>query len=260
MTSDVISVSKRKTKFDVIVNLRNNEVWNLINNNSWEEYTFNILDRFLNKKHNYLDIGAWVGPTVLYGAHLAKHVYAIEPDPIAFQELNKNLTLNPSISSNITSINAALAEKTGTTNLYIRSEYGDSTPSLIPTISDNSCTVDCITIHELINKYNIKDLSLIKIDIEGSEYSLIPSMKKFLELEKTTLYLSLHPPFLRENLRRQYTCTNELEYNYNKINKNLIENLQMYKYIYDVHGNLVNEEILLNEINFKEFLFTNECL
>jgi len=34
----------------------------------------------------------------------------------------------------------------------------------------------------------------------------------------------------------------------------------MYKYIYDVHGNLVNEEILLNEINFKEFLFTNECL
>ncbi|PGV59428.1 methyltransferase FkbM [Bacillus cereus] len=260
MTSDVMSVSKRKTKFDVIVNLRNTEVWNLINKNSWEEYTFNILDRFLNKNHNYLDIGAWVGPTVLYGAHLAKHVYAVEPDPIAFQELNKNLTLNPSISSNITSINAALAEKTGTTNLYIRSEYGDSTPSLIPTISDNSCTVDCITIHELINKYNIKDLSLIKIDIEGSEYSLIPSMKKFLELEKTTLYLSLHPPFLRENLRRQYTCTNELEYNYNKINKNLIENLQMYKYIYDVHGNLVNEEILLNEINFKEFLFTNECL
>ena len=255
-----MSVSKRKAKFDVMVNLRNTEVWTLINKNGWEEYTFNILDRFLNKNHNYLDIGAWVGPTVLYGAHLAKHVYAVEPDPIAFRELNENLTLNSSIFSNITSINAALAEKTGITNLYIRSEYGDSTPSLIPTISDNSCTVDCITIHELINTHNIKDLSLIKIDIEGSEYSLIPSMREFLELEKTTLYLSLHPPFLRENLHRQYTCTNELEYNYNKINENLIKNLQMYKYIYDVHGNLVNEEILLNEINFKEFLFTNECL
>ncbi|MES9663777.1 methyltransferase FkbM [Bacillus cereus] len=260
MSNNVISISKRKAKFDVVVNPRNAAVWDLINKNSWEEHTFNILDKFLNENHNYLDIGAWVGPTVLYGAHLAKHVYAIEPDPVAFEELNENLTLNSPISSKVTPINNALSEKTGTTNLYIRSEYGDSTPSLIPTISDNSCTVDCITIHELINKYNIKDLSFIKIDIEGSEYSLIPSMKEFLELEKTTLYLSLHPPFLRENLHRQYTCRNELEYNYNKINKNLLENLRMYKYIYDAHGNLVNEEVLLNEVNFKEFLFTNECL
>lgn len=94
------------------------------------------MDRFLNENHNYLDIGAWVGPTVLYGAHLAKHVYAVEPDPVAFGEWNENLTLNSPISSKVTPVNAALSEKTGTTNLYIRSEYGDSTPSLIPTISD----------------------------------------------------------------------------------------------------------------------------
>lgn len=260
MTNDVMSISKRKVNFDVVINPHSAAVWNLINVNSWEESTFNIMDRFLNENHNYLDIGAWVGPTVLYGAHLAKHVYAVEPDPVAFGELNTNLTLNSSISSKVTLINAALSEKTGTTNLYIRSEYGDSTPSLIPTISDNSCTIDCITIHDLINKYNIKELSLIKIDIEGSEYSLIPSMKEFLELEKTPLYLSLHPAFLRENLHRQYTCRNELEYNYDKINRNLIENLRMYKYIYNTRGNLVNEEVLLNEVNFTEFLFTNECL
>ncbi|MBJ8072621.1 hypothetical protein BWGOE3_22330 [Bacillus mycoides] len=260
MTNDVISISKREAMFDVVASPQSAMVWDLIKNNSWEESTFNILDRFLNEHNSYLDIGAWVGPTVLYGANLAKHVYAVEPDPVAFEELNENLTLNTQISSKVTPINAALSEKTGTANLYIRSAYGDSTPSLIPTISDNSCTVDCTTVHELIHKHNIKDLNFIKIDVEGSEYSLIPSMKEFLELEKTTLYLSLHPPFLRENLNRQYTCENEFKYNYDKINKNLIESLRMYRYIYDAHGKLVNEEVLLNEVHFREFLFTNECL
>ncbi|WP_433773805.1 FkbM family methyltransferase [Bacillus wiedmannii] len=258
MTNGIIPISKRKVKFDVVANQHTSTVWNLINNNGWEECTFNIMDRFLNENHSYLDIGAWIGPTVLYGANLAKHGYAIEPDPVAFGELHKNLTLNPQISSKITPINAALSEKTGTTNLYIRSAYGDSTPSLIPTLSDHSCTVNCITIQDIIHTHNIKDLNFIKIDVEGSEYSLIPSMKQFLELEQPTLYLSIHPPFLKENLRRKYTSDDEFSYHYNKINRNLIDSLQMYKYLYDAHGNLVNEDTLLNEVHFREFLFTNE--
>ncbi|MES5943912.1 MULTISPECIES: FkbM family methyltransferase [unclassified Bacillus cereus group] len=260
MTHNIMSIVKRNAKFNIIASSNSIEAWNLINNNKWEEYTFNILDKFLNKDSNYLDIGAWVGPTVLYAANLAKHVYAIEPDPIAFQELNNNLHLNPLVSPKITLIQAALSPQTGTTNLYKGNEYGDSTSSLIPANSDHACVVNCITIDELITTYNIKNLNLIKIDIEGSEYKLIPSMKKFLEIKKPTLYLSLHPPFLRKTLIQQYTCKNELEYNYNKINKNLIESLHMYKYIYDINGNRINKEKLLNETNFQEFLFTNENL
>lgn len=260
MTKDVMSVHKRKTTFDVVVNPRNASVWDRINHNSWEEYTFNILDRFLNKNHNYLDIGAWIGPTVLYGAHLAKHVYAVEPDPVAFRELNENLNLNSALSSKVTTVPAALSKKSGTANLYVRSEFGDSSSSLIPTKSDTSCSVECITIAELIKKYAIQDLSLIKIDIEGSEYSLIPSMKEYLEAEKPALYLSIHPEFLKENLIRQYTSQEKLEYKYRKITRNLIKNLRMYKYIYDTSGNLVSEETILNEATFKEYLFTNESL
>ncbi|PEM05402.1 methyltransferase FkbM [Bacillus cereus] len=260
MTDDILSILKRNITFNIIPSSNSRTAWNLINNNSWEEYTFNILDKFLDEHHSYLDIGAWVGPTVLYGANLAKHVYAIEPDPIAFQELKKNLDLNPSISSKITLVHAALSSQTGTINLYKGNEYGDSTSSLIPGNSVHSCIVNCMTIDELITTYNIKHFNFIKIDIEGSEYSLIPSMQKFLEIEKPTLYLSIHPPFLRKTLNRKYTCQQELELEceYNKINKRLVESLYMYKYIYDKNGNLTNEEKLLNETNFQEFLFTNE--
>jgi hypothetical protein len=66
---------------------------------NWEESTFTIFDRFLNTNSSYLDVGAWIGPTILYGAQKAEHVYAIEPDPVAYQELTRNLQLNPSLTS-----------------------------------------------------------------------------------------------------------------------------------------------------------------
>lgn len=46
--------------------------------------------KYCNKENTYIDIGAWIGPTVLYGACVSKHVYAIEPDPAAVSQLKKN--------------------------------------------------------------------------------------------------------------------------------------------------------------------------
>src|SRR6267143_3643123 len=65
--------------------------WRDLQKGKWEPSTFTIFDKFLNKQHSYIDIGAWWGPTVLYGCQLARHCYAVEPDPIAFQELKNNV-------------------------------------------------------------------------------------------------------------------------------------------------------------------------
>ena len=70
------------------------EFWQLFNANCWEVPTFSILDTFLNEESNYLDIGAWIGPTVLYASKIAKQCYAIEPDPYASFLLQANLSLN----------------------------------------------------------------------------------------------------------------------------------------------------------------------
>ncbi|TCP70105.1 FkbM family methyltransferase [Baia soyae] len=252
------SVSKRTAQFNVIASPHSELVWNLMGSNGWEEHTFNILDRFLSVDHTYLDIGAWVGPTALYGAHLSKHVYAIEPDQVAFAEFKQNLDLNPLLSSKTTPINAALSGKSETINLYSNGAFGNSMSSIMPTGSDDSYTVEGITISDLMNKYNINDLNFIKMDVEGSEYFLVPAMEEFLESEKPTLYLSFHPPFLIGNLHREYPDVNEANNKFNEINRNLLEILRMYKYIYDVHGNSVSEEIVLNERHHREFVFSNE--
>jgi hypothetical protein len=167
--------------------------------------------------------------------------------------------LNPSIASKVTCINAALAEKSGDINLYMRHHFGDSTSSLIPTISNNHCKVKSITIDDLITQNNIKEVNFVKMDIEGGEYSLIPFLHEFLKTQKPTLYLSLHPGFFNENVNLIPNKSNDSSSQLNIQTEKLLDNLHFYKYIYDIFGNPVDREAVLNVTYTGEFIFTNEC-
>ncbi len=116
MSLSYINIRQRGVNFQVHDTPLFQGFWN--NFYKWEPDTFDIFDRFLNKQYSYLDIGAWIRPTVLYGVNRAKHVYAIEPDPIAYRELLKNIQLNPGISSNVTCIPEALDDKRGPIKLF----------------------------------------------------------------------------------------------------------------------------------------------
>jgi FkbM family methyltransferase len=259
LSSSTWHIAKNGNHFEVISNPKTGWLWYEIFNNNWEEATFKIFDRFLSPEHAYLDIGAWIGPTVLYGAHRARHVYGIEPDPVAYAELMTNLSLNPSLAHRITCIHAALADKPGTANLYIRYEFGDSTSSLIPTLSDkNYCQVRSITIHELIAEHVIQHLNFIKMDIEGGEYSLIPTLHEFLKAQRPTLYLSLHPHFLSEHVNLQ-SANDHISTNQPHIQtEQLLDSLQFYKYIYDINGNVVDRDAVLSVTKTGEFVFSDE--
>ena len=66
----------------------------------WEQDTFHIFEYYKNyKKGIYIDIGAWIGPTVLYCANIYKKVIALEPDPIALSRLKKNISASFKICS-----------------------------------------------------------------------------------------------------------------------------------------------------------------
>jgi FkbM family methyltransferase len=255
---NTLNITKNGVNFQVLVNPKNISVWNCIPRNMWEEHTFRIFDRFLSHDHSYIDFGAWVGPTVLYGAHRAKHVYGMEPDPVAYQELVANISLNPTIASKITCLNAALSEKPGHIKLYMRSEFGDSSSSLIPTLADtNYCIVKAMTILEFITENQIRDMNFIKMDIEGGEYFLIPHLQRFLELQKPTLYLSVHPKFLGEHIQLKQNDAPFLEPE--AYTRTLLESLRSYKYIYDPSGNRVDEDAVYQIETNSEFLFTDEC-
>ena len=76
--------------------------WDVVQNGQWEPKTFAIIERHCSPDHVFIDIGAWIGPTTLFAAGIAKHVYAVEPDPVSVVALKKNIALNAGFSHKIT--------------------------------------------------------------------------------------------------------------------------------------------------------------
>ncbi len=72
--------------------------WDALAAGAWEPAFFSLLHHFLRRGGQYIEIGAWVGPTALFAATLASRVHALEPDPAAFRELASNFALNPALA------------------------------------------------------------------------------------------------------------------------------------------------------------------
>jgi len=187
----IIEITKNERPF--LVHEYTRPFWQKLQKGLWERETFEVLDKFLNPNHLYVDVGSWIGPTVLYGAQTAKRSYALEPDPVAFAQLRANVNLNPKLASKIELHNYAIAEKNGQIRLGNRNQLGDSMTGVLFANAPNSFLTDAITLEEFFERNDIKDCNLIKIDIEGGEVSVIPQSKDFFRRTKIPLYLSLHP-------------------------------------------------------------------
>jgi FkbM family methyltransferase len=172
--------------------------WDRVERGDWEPHTFNVFDRFLDAEHSYIDAGAWIGPTVLYGAHLARHCYALEPDPVAFARLQENVLLNPALQERITPSPQCLTSASGPVNLWNQTSPagGDSMSSLLFAGSAVTWQVFGVTIERFVAEHGIRDCSFLKIDIEGGEFELLPAMADYLAEHRPTVYLALHPLFL----------------------------------------------------------------
>jgi len=171
--------------------------WQEVNKGIWEGSTFRIFDRFLDPRHSYIDIGAWIGPTLLYGCQLSRTVYGLEPDPIAFAELDRNVSMNKPLTDNIHLVNACIAPKSGEVALGSRGAGGDSTSSLLFARKRTHWTVRGWQFEDFIREYAVTDCNFIKMDIEGGEYEILPTMSEYLQEHRPTLHLSMHPLYLK---------------------------------------------------------------
>ncbi|MEX0317279.1 MAG: FkbM family methyltransferase [Ruegeria sp.] len=174
--------------------------WRKASTGNWEPETFAVLDRYLSPDRDYLDIGAWIGPTVLYGARKARHVWCFEPDPTAYRHLAWNLDLNS--IQNVSAFGVALSEGFGVARMAsVRGEPGDSTSSLL---HDGAHGTDALTIDwdRFAGSIDLSGVSLVKMDIEGAEFSVLPTLLPWLREHRPALYLSTHAPFLAADERR----------------------------------------------------------
>jgi FkbM family methyltransferase len=178
------TIRKGSATFDVEVT-EESSFWDFYETPDWEPCTVAIFEERLRPGTRYLDLGAYIGPTVLYAAALGCDVVALEPDPAVFAELQRNVALNPALAARIELSPVALALDDGRAPLHVgagslASLLGEGSTVAVPTVSPETLAAQ------------VGEVDFVKIDVEGAEYLFLPRLVEALR-GRPAIYLSTHP-------------------------------------------------------------------
>lgn len=202
-------ITKNATKFNVAPsNEYFNSFWSEVEGNTWENHTFKALDDHLNKNSYIIDVGAWIGPITLYAASVGCKVYAFEPDPVAHAELKNNLSVNQLLVPKVDLHQMCISDSNGLVSFgNVKARWGNSGSSMLSGsgfVTDLDCDqrgnwqvqtqVEAITLDTFFANKHINKCDFVKIDIEGGEIKVMPSLINIIEKYMPVLYLSMHAP------------------------------------------------------------------
>ncbi len=202
INEQLLLITKRGRSFKVC-DTPNRSFWGKVQACEWEETTFDIIDRYVDSRVIYVDVGTWIGPTVLYAAQAADQTFAFEPDPIAHLEMGANLLLNKDAdwAKRVTLSQLAIAPYSGTLAFGNRANGGDSTSSVLFAQHKTSWRVEATTLDQVFQRAGFSGRNIfLKIDIEGGEFDLVPTLRDLLVKENVVLFLSIHTTFLAASL------------------------------------------------------------
>ena len=186
------------------------------------EKELSIISSFKNSKRDAVDVGVYRG---IYSYKLSqefKHVYSFEPNPLIYPYLKKNLT---KIIKNMSLQNLAISDNNGEINLKIPSRR----KSIFKTNYEELYKLGCATIHKQnkIQNYNSfkvkkiklddilknKDISFIKIDVEGHEKEVINGSKNIIINNRPTLLVEIEERHSNYPVNETIKFINNLGYN-----------------------------------------------
>jgi len=228
------TITKADTTFRVADDERYREFWDWYESGAWEPDTLAVFERFLRPGARYLDLGAWIGPTVLLAAQTAASVVCVEPDPVAREELERNLDLNPDARTKTTVVAAAAGAADGTVVLNAGGGPGASTSSVVRSVGrGESWYVPQVAATALLRDAGIGHGDLVKVDVEGAEYEIVPALAPELTQKRPHLYVSFHPNlvFDKTSVRTRLASGRRAL----RLNRRLLRTLLVYRrhYVWD---------------------------
>lgn len=174
--------------------------WDRVAADRWEPGTRRLLDALVDASTLFVDLGAWVGPTTLQAAARGAAVVAVEADPAALDQLGRNLAANPQLAARVTVVPKAIHPSAGTVTFGARRKPGDSMSSLLLAGSaDTTWQAEAVTPAALAALLPEAPRRVVKIDLEGAEYALLPAISPLLAHEDVSVIASFHPRVLSES-------------------------------------------------------------
>ena len=201
------------------------------------EKELSIIDHFKDKSKDAIDVGVYRG---VYSYKLSKEfnqIHSFEPNPLLFPYLNRYLT---KIIPNMTLYNYALSNKNELTNLKIPHRG----KSIFKNNFEEIYKLGCATIHETnnfekFNNYEVeckklddvikdKEISFIKIDVEGHELSVIEGANNIINKYKPTLLVEIEEKHTKKPILNTINQIKEFGYKVyffkNKQMKEILDN------------------------------------
>lgn len=170
------------------------QFWDLVAERVWEPGTLAVIERLMSPGSTYIDIGAWIGPTVLWAAAAGATVVAFEPDPVAYDELQRNLSLNPDLATRVTTRAIAVFDHEGSMSLSADAHGLGRSVSTLMRQDSASATVSVPTAdgRRIAESPEFAACGLLKIDIEGGEYRLLRRLAPYLRTHRPSLLVAVH--------------------------------------------------------------------
>jgi FkbM family methyltransferase len=180
--------------------------------NKYEPDVTAAIERLCRPGFTVLDIGANVGSHTL---RLARNVgesgkvCAFEPTDYAYKKLLHNISLNP--FKNITPVQVVLSDK----NLLRQSiRFRSSWPTGGGGAIQKESVVDFIRLDDWCRSKKLEHVDLIKLDVDGNEYSVIMGAESLLNRQRPLIIMEVWGPNFSEESKNPFIALMKMGYKF----------------------------------------------
>jgi FkbM family methyltransferase len=210
----------------------------------YENENFEFLKQHCKPGAVVIDIGAHIGLFSVVASKIVGEngkVYAFEPSPTTYAFLQKTIQLNKA-NNVIETFQKAVSSAAGTTKFYISDDVIANSNSLVSYLEDRELKgIDILltTVDVFAEEKKIKQLSFIKIDVEGAEYDTLRGAERILKTLRPYCMVGIHPEAIQakgDTVEGIYNFIKECNYRILVDNKELTkEQLLGNKGLIDLH-------------------------
>ncbi|SHE33297.1 FkbM family methyltransferase [Schwartzia succinivorans] len=160
-------------------------------------FVYNSWDFYINKKCTVIDIGMNIGLASLFFANMniVDEVYGYEPFPMTYEDALNNFKLNPTISRKIQALNYGLSDIDSTLTCLYNPEYTTNmrtdNEKRKHGFNEISVNIQLKDSYEVLKDIlNTDKITVLKLDCEGAEYSIMRRLDESGLLAKIDMILA----------------------------------------------------------------------
>lgn len=148
-----------------------------------------------------VDLGANIGAFALFAAEHCKasRIIAVEPFPSTFARLQQMLQENQ-LEERIRTVQVAIGSSAGYVRMNAQANGHTYARRVVEHGLSETLEVQAITLASLLDQFDLENVDLLKVDIEGSEYAMVESCPREVLRRCRTIAMEYHDARRRQSL------------------------------------------------------------